>query len=194
MTKKSTKNQIDAMTQLFVYGEDEAGKPKGARFPSTEMDKLFPVVNAQKLKFFESSSKELGELGMKLPVGRIYARGKSFIPNIRRDLYDKIVTEVEKLQDAFDRRSEQSATGNPSSSATTDATATTLASGLPQDWQSIAAGHLVLVQESLAEGWWEALVVARENDILTLRYRDFPKVPKFERHVSNIAMINPGPV
>jgi hypothetical protein len=51
----------------------------------------------------------------------------------------------------------------------------------------------VLVQESLEEGWWEAIVIARDNDIVTLRYRDFPKVPKFDRHVSTVALINPGP-
>jgi hypothetical protein len=32
----------------------------------------------------------VSDIAMKLPVGRIYASGKAFIPNIRRDLYDKI--------------------------------------------------------------------------------------------------------
>jgi hypothetical protein len=44
-----------------------------------------------------------------------------------------------------------------------------------------------------APGWWEAIVIGREDAILTLRYRDFPKLPKFERHVSTVALINPGP-
>lgn len=183
MTKRSAKKPTDTGTPLLIYGEDEAGKPRGARFTSTERDSLLPVTEALKLRMFEPRSEELLALGMKLPVGRIYARGKSFIPNIRRDLYDKIHAEVAKLQES------EGGAAPPSA----DATSATLASGLPQDWQSIAAGHLVLVQESLADGWWEALVVTRENDILTVRYRDFPKVPKFQRHISTIAMINPCP-
>jgi hypothetical protein len=184
MTKKSARKPTDTGTQLFVYGEDEAGKPRGARFASTDRDRLLPVAEALKLKMFEPRSEDLLTLGMKLPVGRIYARGKSFIPNIRHDLYDKIHAEVGKTQES------EGGVALPSA----DTSNATLASGLPQDWQSIAAGHLVLVQESLADGWWEALVLGRENDILTLRFRDYPKVPTFELHVSNIAMINPGSV
>jgi hypothetical protein len=180
MTKKSANKELQPTTQLFVYGEDEAGKPKGARFPATERDRLIPVVETMKLRIFEAGSEELIAVGMKLPVGRIYARGKSFIPNIRRELYDTIHTEVAKFQESE---------GGTSPADTTNAP---LASGLPQDWQSIAAGHLVLAEEP-GEGWWETIVIDRENDILTLRYRDFPKVPKFTRHVSTVARINPGP-
>ena len=84
MTKKS------ATTQLLVYGLDEAGKPKGARFPATEIDTVSPVATALKLQSCRSCSEEVASLGMKLTVGRIYARGKAFIPNIKRELYDKL--------------------------------------------------------------------------------------------------------
>ena len=30
-------------------------------------------------------------------------------------------------------------------------------------------------RKSLADGWWEALVLGRENDVLTLRFRDYLK-------------------
>jgi hypothetical protein len=68
-----------------------------------------------------------------------------------------------------------------------------LASGLPQNWESIAAGNMVLADEGPGEGWWEAIVISRDNEILTLRYRDYPKAPKFERHISTIGLINPRP-
>ena len=144
----------------------------------------FPRFVQHAIWRFCAADEDLLTLGMKLPVGRIYARGKSFIPNIRRDLYDKIHVKVGKSHES------EGGTAPPSA----DTSNATLACGLPQDWRSIAAGHLVLVQESLADGWWEALVLGRENDVLTLRFRDYPKVPTFELHVSNIAMINPGPV
>ena len=117
----------------------------------TEMETVFPVVTAQKLQSFEGNTEELANLGMKLAVGRIYARGKSFIPNIKRDLYDKIQAEVVRSQKEPER------------------------SGAEQVKASPAA----------PEGG--------SGTILTLRYRDYPKVPKFERHISTIALINPRP-
>ena len=35
----------------------------------------------------------------------------------------------------------------------------------------------------------EAVVIARDGDTLTLRYRDYPKVPKFFRNRSGIALM-----
>ena len=68
-----------------------------------------------------------------------------------------------------------------------------LASGLPQNWESVATGNMVLADEGGGEGWYEAIVIARDDEILTLRYRDYPKAPKFQRHISTIALINPRP-
>jgi len=43
-----------------------------------------------KFNLVHDHSAEFTALGMKLPTGRIYGSGKSFIPPIRRDLYDKL--------------------------------------------------------------------------------------------------------
>lgn len=65
-----------------------------------------------------------------------------------------------------------------------------VATGLPQTWDEIGPGHLVIAQEALEYGWWEAIVLARNNDMLTLRFRDFPKLPKFARHRAAVALIS----
>jgi len=206
MTKKSDKPDLtnDPRVQLFVYGLDEAGKPKGARFLMSDMETVFPVVTAQKLQFFDGgSSEEAVKLGMKLAVGRIYARGKSFIPNIKRDLYDGILAALGSDKAEHDRsQAERTATAAAAHEAPKSpeqapayvpAILPPLASGLPQNWESIAAGNMVLADEGPGEGWWEAIVISRDNEILTLRYRDYPKAPKFERYISTIALINPRP-
>jgi hypothetical protein len=64
------------------------------------------------------------------------------------------------------------------------------ARGLPQSWDEIGAGHLVIAQESLEYGWWEAIVIDRKGDTLTLQYRDYPHLPKFVRHRSGVALMN----
>jgi hypothetical protein len=51
---------------------------------------------------------------------------------------------------------------------------------------------MVLVHESPADGWWEATVLKREDEILTLRFRDYPKQPTFIRHINAVALVNPG--
>ena len=49
----------------------------------------------------------------------------------------------------------------------------------------------MIAQESLDNGWWEAIVLERKDDVFTLRFRDYPQLPKFFRHRSAIALINP---
>src|ERR1700674_5007265 len=110
MTKKSDKLSDTQATQLFVYGLDEAGKPKGARFPATETERVLPVATAMKLQSSQACSEEVADLGMKLPVGRIYARGKAFIPNIKRDLYDKLLAAIAISEEA-DRSPAEQRTG-----------------------------------------------------------------------------------
>jgi len=200
MTRKSNKLNDSPSTQLFVYGLDEAGKPKGARFPVTETEKVLPVVTAMKLQSCQARSEEVVSLGMKLPLGRIYARGKPFIPNIKQELYDKLLAAIGSCKEGHDHpqvkgTAASSATPGSVAHAPTEAGAILppLASGLPQNWESIAAGNMILAHESPGEGWWEAIVISRDDAILTLRYRDYPKAPKFERHVSTVALINPRP-
>jgi hypothetical protein len=66
-----------------------------------------------------------------------------------------------------------------------------VATGLPRTWDDIAPGHLVIAQEALEYGWWEAIVIGRNADMFTLRFRDYPKLPKFVRHRNAIALISP---
>jgi hypothetical protein len=51
--------------------------------------------------------------------------------------------------------------------------------------------RLVLAQETLEYGWWEAIVIARTGDSFTLRYRDHPELPKFVRPRTAIALMSP---
>jgi hypothetical protein len=204
MTKKSGKLNDTHNAQLFVYGLDEAGKPKGARFPATEKETVFPVVTAMKLEYCQPCSEEVARMGMKLPVGRIYARGKAFIPNIKRDLYDKLLAAIASCKQEQDpaqtERTAAAAAAREGGTGLAQATAEVgaailppLASGLPQNWESIAVGNMVLADEGPGEGYWQAIVISRDGDIVTLRYRDYPKAPKFERHISTIGLINPRP-
>ena len=71
---------------------------------------------------------------------------------------------------------------NPASRSLTD---------LPTSWDAIKPGHVVLIQDSLIGGWYEAIVVGRTGDKLTLRWRDYPGWPKVNVRASAVALVNP---
>src|SRR6516225_352187 len=72
----------------------------------------------------------------------------------------------------------------------TFAPALTPAPGLPTNWNEITVGHLVIAHESAIEGWWEAIVLARDGDMLTLKWRDYDQ-PNVTRHVGSVALLMP---
>ena len=49
----------------------------------------------------------------------------------------------------------------------------------------------VEARAAIEYGWWEAIVLARTGDMLTLRFRDYPKLPKFVRHRAAVALMSP---
>ena len=63
------------------------------------------------------------------------------------------------------------------------------ASGLSPASDEIEPGDLVIAQESPDDGWWEAIVVERNDDTFTLQFRDYTDLPHFVRHRSGIALM-----
>ena len=130
-------------------------------------------------KVYEATREEVAEYAKKLPLGRLYANGRGFVPNIRQSLYSDLVVAVAlESQTALGRNG--------------DKDSLPVARGLPRSWDEIGPGHLVIAQESLEYGWWEAIVLDRKGHSFTLQYRDYPHLPKFVRHRSGIALMSPS--
>ena len=49
----------------------------------------------------------------------------------------------------------------------------------------------MIAHESPEDGWWEAIVVAIENDQLLLRWRDYPRQPCVRRGRLGVALLPP---
>jgi hypothetical protein len=130
------------------------------------------------LRVYRTTSPDVAAIAKKLPVGRLYANGRGFVPNIRQDLYSQVLVVLAP---------EPQAALSPEN----DKDSLPAACGLPRTWDEIAPGHLVIAQESLENGWWEAIILDRKDDVFTLRFRDYPQMPKFFRHRSAIALMNP---
>jgi hypothetical protein len=178
ITKSSAVPATAATPPLIVLGYDDEQKPRGARFDHDKPDLVTKAAELIGLKVYDTSNPDVAAIAKKLPVGRLYANGRGFVPNIRQDLYSHLVVAL---------------AGKPEAALSPDDAKDSLpaARGLPRTWDEVAPGHLVVAHESIEDGWWEAIVIDRKDDVFTLRYRDFPKLPKFVRHRSSIALIYP---
>jgi hypothetical protein len=164
---------------LLVLGFDEQQKPCGARFVDAKPDLVAKAAQVMGLKVYKPTSAEAAEVAKKLPVGQLYATGRAFVPHVRQSLYSDVIV-------ALAAEPQQAAVGSDDDKASTP-----VARGLPRSWDEIAPGHLVIAQESLDYGWWEAIVLDRKDDMLTLRFRDYPRLPKFFRHRTAVALMSP---
>jgi hypothetical protein len=164
---------------LIVLGFDDQQKPRGARFIDAKTELVTKAADLMGFKVYEATSPDVAEVAKKLPLGRLYANGRGFVPNIRQSLYSDLVV-------ALALESQTALGGNG------DKDGLPAARGLPRSWDEIGPGHLVIAQESLEYGWWEAVVLERKNDTYTLQYRDYPHLPRFVRHRSSIALMCPS--
>jgi hypothetical protein len=183
MTKSTAKSapksspQTSTAVPLIVLGYDDQQKPRGARFQGVEAKLVTAAAKAMSLNVYEAATEDLAALAKKLPIGRLYSNGKGFVPNVRQTLYSEfIATLAHEPQAALAKEDEPPLP--------------VIASGLPKSWDEIAPGHLVVAQENLEYGWWEAIVLDRNGDMLALRFRDYPKLPKFVRHKAAVALIS----
>jgi hypothetical protein len=203
MVKKSGKNEPAKANPVFVLGLDANGKPRGARFPELK-DSIASAAMDMNCRVLIDQREAVSALGMKLPVGRVLGGGKVvklFVPNIRREIYDQILEAARIAAEQSDAAMAAGATGQSDAVKREQADpalpqvkcVSPITSGLPRSWEDINVGHMCLMHESLDSGWWEAIVIKREDDVLTLRLRDYPKQGTWIRHINTVALVNPGP-
>ena len=181
MTKTTPKAKADTKqpaspAPLIVLGYDENHKPRAASFLASDAELVAKAAQVMDLKVYQATTEDLAALAKKLPEGRLYGNGRSFVPNIRQSLYSEIIVAL--------ALEPQAAMGKDQDELPTP-------TGLPRTWHEIAPGRLVIAQEALDYGWWEAVVLGRTGDMFTLRFRDYPKLPKFVRHRNAIALMSP---
>lgn len=168
-TKKTTKSNPKAptskvTTSVVLYGLDQNGEPRAARFFEANQSLLSRLAQALSLRIGIASGAKHADTLAEIPPGRVFSTGNGVVPNISQELYDKII-------------------------ALTGGEAVSISSKLPKSWDDLAAGDLVIVQEGIAEGWFEAIVVSRTADEVTVRFRDYPSQPEITRPLTAIALL-----
>jgi hypothetical protein len=180
MTKHVNHTAATKKPSVIVFGLDADEKPRAGVFTGKQIEGVRQAAGQLRLRIVDGASADGQTLATRVAAGRIQDDGQPVLPYVARDLYDQIVT----IADAAEIMNIP---------ATTEAGGSKTAPGLPATWDDVAIGHLVIAQDDYAEdGWWEATVLNRTNDILTLRWRDFPRYKPFTRHVGAIALLNPA--
>jgi hypothetical protein len=172
-TRKPAKPAKPAAKTYILFGTDEYAKPRAARFSTMDPEPLAKAIETLHLRMVEVTDEDLAEIAPKLPAGRLHASGKGLVPYVKGSLYLDLTAAafVDRVPPA-----------NPDPSP----------QDLPRSWDEIAAGHLVIVQETVELGWYEAVVIERTGDLVTVQYRDYPNYPTIVRHRSAVALISPA--
>ena len=76
---------------LVLFGVDNRGKPKAARFGKQHAGLALKAATQLQLQVLAGNDPNIADLTAQLPVGRVHATGRTFVPFIRRDLYDKLL-------------------------------------------------------------------------------------------------------
>jgi hypothetical protein len=160
----------------ILFGADEYAKPRAARFSAFSVEDAALLAKAAAslhVRLVEVTNPDLAEVAPKLPAGRLHANGKGLVPYIKGPLYlDLIAANL----------SDQDPPARPDPTA----------QEIPGSWDEIGPGHVVIAKETSECGWWDAVVIERTGDLVTVRYRDYPDCPSMIRHRSAIALISPA--
>jgi hypothetical protein len=139
------------------------------------------------LRTIAGDDPKIADIAARLPVGRVHANGKAFVPFVRRDLYDKLLAAAGNGNGSSPVRLTGSHVGGAATASPPSG------NPLPRSWDQIALGDLVVAQEGLEDGWYEAIVIELNGDMLTLRWRDYPRERRIVRHRLRVGLLYPGP-
>jgi hypothetical protein len=162
---KAPKSAPKLSRVIVLFGLDEEGKPRAARFPDDDPALISKAAQALGLRVGIATKGPHFEIVQKLPIGRIYATGNGSVPKVAQDLYDQL-------------------------NALVGGELGPVSPTLPNSWDAVAPSHVVLAQDTIEDGWFEAVVTKRDGDTLTVKWRDYPSVHEFERPITAIALLN----
>lgn len=169
---------------IVVFGPDDKGKPHASSFKVEEAELAQKAAGLMSLHVLPLTTPEHHAVAAKLPVGRVFASGKAFVPFVGRPLYEQLcgfagVTPVDPMPQA------KSGKGSASKPKAED-----IAVSLPESIEVIGQGSLVLACEGPQMGWFESIVLdAKEDDLFVLRWRDWPDEPHFARRRNQLALV-----
>ena len=153
-----------ACKTLVLFGLDEGGQPRGARFPSENEAVLTRMAKDFGLRIATATTPHRILVASKLLWGDIDAVGRKAVPEIGWDLYKKLNDMV-------------------------GGEIGIICTSRPKHWDHIGPSHLIIAEDQPGDGWWPAFVVRRHARTLVLKWRDYPGRGKFFRDIHAVALL-----
>jgi hypothetical protein len=188
--KRNIAQKVPADVALIVFGTDRRKKRHASRFGSETAARALEAARSMGMRTLPVVSDEQREIALKLPKGSISPKGRTVVPLVRPALYDKLLAVAGPSTDPG-KPGEQ-----PSPPSASEAKPAANAADAKPDastgWSKLVKGSVVLAKESLEDmGWYESIVQSVDGEVLTLRWQAWPDYPKFNRKITQVALLHP---
>lgn len=188
---------------IIVFGLDAAQQPRAGWFSEKEAASATKAATQLGLQAWKVNAPLPNDLTSEIAKGSPAASGYMIVPKVKHAHLDQLIkiivlsngakkhlpvlTEAEK---AFAKKF------NHPDSAECERQLYAYAyeksqDRLPEGWAGIKAGSFVLSQYASDDSWYEAIVLERIGNMLSIRWRDFPKYPPALRHCAAVAILTP---
>jgi hypothetical protein len=187
--KRNAAQKVPADVALIVFGTDRRKKRHASRFGSETAARALEAARSMGMRALPVVSDEQREIALKLPKGSISAKGRTVVPLVRPALYDKLLAVAGPPGADPGKPVEQPPSASEAKQAANAADAKPDAT---TGWSKLVKGSVVLAKESLDDmGWYESIVQSVDGEVLTLRWQAWPDYPKFNRKVTQVALLHP---
>jgi len=166
---------------IVLLGLDNGGKSHASKFPHGQSGAALRAARLMKLRAVRVTDAGLHADLKKLPDGKIFATGRGLVPFVKRELYDKFAALLgtaseESLVDEVESKVKEARPDSGIDAAI---------------WDQLDTGSTVVAKASSDEGWFEAIILAidREQDSVTLKWRDYPTEPVFNASRKQLGLI-----
>ena len=176
---------------VVVFGLDEAGKPHASAFEAGNARLAKNAAALMGMRVLRPNTEEQRAVAAKLPKGRVFASGKAFVPFVAKPLYESLAAFSGVQVGVPPGKPKKGCTGSPGAPKGNSQGGEGQPPHLPATLVDIGPGSIVLATEGPEEGWFEAVVVTVEGEMLKLRWRDYPGTAAFSKRLTQVALLPP---
>lgn len=149
---------------VILFGLDDQDQPRAAQFSEKDDAVVTRIAKGLGLRIGLPVAAHQIAVANMLPKGDVHATGTESVPIVDLELYSKVCALV-------------------------GGDLTAISPAMPSSHDAIEPGHLVLALDSLADGWWPAVVLKRHQQNLVMKWRDYPGQGEFIRAVRSVALL-----
>lgn len=173
---------------IIILGRDDNNRAHASFFPAADTRPAEKAAELMGMAALKVESDDVRSFLPRLPQGKLFDSGKAFVPFVKQDLYNEIAAH---LSDEERERLEQPRAAPETPPA--NITHPVRPKNMPESFDKIVVGSVVLATEGPLEGWYEAKVIeVKAEGALRLQWRDYLDDPAFTRRINQVALIHPS--